>query len=216
MAASGTEVEVVKISNSTFDKGVVASCHGVLLSGGEDVHPRFYNRPELYPYCYADDVNETRDEVEIKLLEYTEQNKIPVLGICRGLQIANVFFGGSLIADIPTWGKYNHSKLKDDSDRYHYVQLDPNSWIYSIVGETSGMINSNHHQSADLIGSGLIVSAFSPDGVVEAIERKDPEAGAFLCLVQWHPERMKHANSSFVINIRKAFVDASRLKSSLK
>lgn len=210
MAAYGPEVEVIKIDvYNGFNPQLLKKCDGVLLTGGEDVHPRFYNRPDLYKYCYAEDVSELRDEAEWKILEYTESNKIPVLGICRGLQIANVFFGGTLIADIPTWGKYNHSKMPDDSDRYHVIQVDPSSWLYGIVGESSEEINSNHHQSADMIGKGLIVSALSPDGVIEAIERKDPAAGSFLCLVQWHPERMKDQNSNFVKNIRKVFVEAA-------
>ncbi len=208
IAAYGPEVEVIKIPYNNFDPQLLADCDGILLTGGEDVHPRFYDRPDLYKYCYADDVNETRDEVELKILEYTEANKVPVLGICRGLQIANVFFGGTLIADIPTWGKYNHSKLPDNSDRYHDIQVDPASWLFNLTGETSGTVNSNHHQGADLIGKGLVVSALSPEGVIEAIERKNPAAGAFLCLVQWHPERMKDQNSNFVKNIRKAFVNA--------
>lgn len=207
MAAYGPEIDVIKVPSYSFDEATVRECDGILLTGGEDVHPRFFDRPDLYKYCYADDVNETRDEVELKILEYTEANNIPVLGICRGLQIANVFFGGTLIADIPTWGKYNHSKLPDDSDRHHEIQVDPASWLFGLVEETSGTVNSNHHQSADLIGKGLVVSALSPDGVIEAIERKNPAAGPFLCLVQWHPERMNDQNSNFVKNIQKAFVE---------
>lgn len=208
--AYGPEVEVIKLSASTGSPDDLTQCDGVLLTGGEDVHPRFYHQPEMYAYCYKDDVSEERDEFEWKILEYTEANRIPVLGICRGLQIANVFFGGTLIPDIPTWGRYNHSKLPDDSDRYHMVSIDPNSLTYDIIGEAEGTVNSNHHQSADRIGKGLVVSAFSPEGVVEALERKDPSAGPFLCLVQWHPERMKDQQSNFVQKVRSAFMDAAR------
>ncbi len=210
ISAYGPEIEVIRLSANAGNPGDLTRCDGVLLTGGEDVHPRFYHQPEMYEYCYKDDVSEERDEFEWKILEYTEANKIPVLGICRGLQIANVFLGGTLIPDIPTWGKYNHSKLPDDSDRYHKVSVDPHSWIYGIIGEAEGTINSNHHQCADRIGKGLIVSAFSPDGVVEALERKDPSAGASLCLVQWHPERMKDQQSNFVQKVRSAFIDAAR------
>lgn len=204
----GEQVEVIKLSYKAKNFDDIKKCQSVLLTGGEDVHPRFYNKPEYYNYCYADDVSEARDEFELKVLQYTEANHIPVLGICRGLQIANVFFGGTLIPDIPTWGKFNHSKLPDDSDRYHKIAVDPSSWLYSIIDRQEGTVNSNHHQSADRIGDGLIVSAFSPDGVVEALERKDPEGKSFLCLVQWHPERMNDQESNFVKNIREAFVEA--------
>ena len=95
------------------------------------MYTQVYNRPIYYDYCFKDDVR-ARDEFEWKLLEYTEANNVPVLGICRGLQIANVFYG-TLIPDIPTWGKYNHSKLPDDSDRYHQITVDPASWLYNIM-----------------------------------------------------------------------------------
>ena len=170
----GDTVEVVKLSYKTQNFTDIRQCDGVLLTGGEDVHPRFYNHPELYKYCYADDVSEERDAFEWKILEYTQKNALPVLGICRGLQIANAFFGGTLIPDIPHWGKFNHSKMPDDTDRYHEVAVDPNSWLHGLIKSEKGVINSNHHQSADRIGEGLIVSAFSPDGVVEALDRKDP------------------------------------------
>ncbi|MGN6495026.1 MAG: gamma-glutamyl-gamma-aminobutyrate hydrolase family protein [Agriterribacter sp.] len=210
--AYAPDVQVKKLTWRPSNLKEIKSCDGVVLTGGEDVHPRFYGRPDFYEYCYKDDVSEARDEFEWKVLEYTEANHIPVLGICRGLQIANAFFGGTLIPDISTWGKYNHSKMPDDSDRYHQVTVDPASWLYSIIGEEKGSVNSNHHQSADQVGKGLVVSAFSPEGVIEAIERKDAAAGAFLCLVQWHPERMKDQNSNFVKNIRKAFVEECRKK----
>ncbi len=201
-------VEVVQLSHQTNNPDDIKKCRGVVLTGGEDVHPRFYNKPELYKYCYEDDVSEARDEFEWKVLEYTESNNIPVLGICRGLQIANVFFGGTLIPDIPTWGKFNHSKLPDGADRYHTIMVDPSSWLCGLIHNQEGAVNSNHHQSADAIGDGLIVSALSPDGVAEALERKDPEGKPFLCLVQWHPERMNDQGSNFVKNIREAFMEA--------
>ncbi|HRO44831.1 gamma-glutamyl-gamma-aminobutyrate hydrolase family protein [Agriterribacter sp.] len=206
--AHGGNVEVQQLSADSNHLTEIKACDGIVLTGGEDVHPRFYNRPDLYEYCYKDDVSEKRDEFELSILEHTEANAVPVLGICRGLQIANVFFGGTLIPDIPRWGKFNHSKLPGDKDRYHAIQVDPDSWLHQIAGQKEGIINSNHHQSADGIGSGLIVSALSPDGIVEALERKNPDGASFLCLVQWHPERMNDQKSNFVKNIREAFVEA--------
>lgn len=208
--SQGNEIEVIKLSYKTQNITDIKQCSGIVLTGGEDVHPRFYNHPEFYQYCYADDVSEARDDFEWRVLEYTEKNKLPVLGICRGLQIANVFFGGTLIPDIPRWGKYNHSKMPDNTDRYHEIAVDPNSWLYRLVESEKGEVNSNHHQSADLIGEGLVISALSPDGVIEALERKEPESKSFLCLVQWHPERMNKPESKFVKNIRTAFVEACK------
>lgn len=208
VGAHGANVEVVQLSYRANNFNDIKQCDGVVLTGGEDVHPRFYNKPEWFEYCYEDDISEARDEFEWKVLEYTEANAVPVLGICRGLQIANVFFGGTLIPDIPHWGKFNHSKLPDDTDRYHAIQVDPDSWLCQLIGSKQGEINSNHHQSAGIIGRELIVSALSPDGIVEALERKAPGKSSFLCLVQWHPERMNDQDSKFVKNIRQAFITA--------
>jgi putative glutamine amidotransferase len=209
VAASAPGMEVIKLS--TEEKGLekIKQCQGLVLTGGEDVHPRFYNKPEYLDYCYQDDISEKRDEFELELLSYTQQQAIPLLGICRGLQIANVFFGGTLIPDIPSWGKFDHGKLPDGKDRYHEVLVNPDSWLRGILKTNTGGVNSNHHQSADKIGKGLIVSVLSPDGIAEAIERKHTADAAFLCLLQWHPERMKGPQChSFVHNISDAFITA--------
>jgi len=200
-------VKTLRLSWEDDSFSRIDQCQGIVLTGGEDVHPRFYNRPEWLQYCYDDDVNEERDELEWKVLEYSQRLKLPVLGICRGLQITNVFYGGTLIPDVPTWGKFNHSKLPDDTDRYHTVKVDPGSALFETVREKEGMINSNHHQSVGKVGRGLIASAVSEDGVVEALERREP-GSSFLSLVQWHPERMTDQQSPFVKNIRQAFFEA--------
>lgn len=200
-------VKTLRLSWEDDSFSRIGQCHGIVLTGGEDVHPRFYNRPEWLQYCYDDDVNEERDELEWKVLEYSQRHQLPVLGICRGLQITNVFYGGTLIPDIPTWGKFNHSKLPDNTDRYHTVRVDPASSLFGIIREKEGVINSNHHQSVGKVGRGLIVSALSEDGVVEALERREP-GSSFLSLVQWHPERMNEQGSPFVKNIRQAFFEA--------
>lgn len=206
----GSDIEVIKLSEKNQNYKDVERCHGVLFSGGEDVHPGYYNKPEYLAYCHKDDVNPLRDEFEFKLMEYTEQNKIPVLGICRGLQIFNVFMKGTLIPDIPSWDKPLHSKLDDGSDRHHAINVMPNSWLFSLVKKSNGQINSNHHQSIDRIGKDLIVCGLSDDDIVEAVERKNQMDKGYLCLVQWHPERMKDQGSSFVLPIRQSFIEAAR------
>ncbi|WP_443937791.1 gamma-glutamyl-gamma-aminobutyrate hydrolase family protein [Pedobacter sp. MW01-1-1] len=201
-------IEIIKLSYKLDNFDRIQECEGIVLTGGEDVDPKFYQLPEYYEYCYADDVDVARDEFEFKVLAHTELHRIPVLGICRGLQVANVFFGGTLIPDIPTWGKFDHAKMPDKSDRYHAIVVNPSSWLGQIVNTDSGLVNSNHHQSADRVGKGLVVSAVSPDGVAEAIERLNPADGAFLCLVQWHPERLKDHQGPFCKNIHDAFIEA--------
>ena len=187
----------------------IEKCDGIILSGGEDVHPRFYNKKEYFELCH--EVDERRDEFEWKVLEYTKRNDLPLLGICRGLQMANVFFGGTLIPHIPAFGKFDHSK-RGTADRYHIAHVDPNSALKTIVGVASGEINSAHHQSAERVGNGLVVNALSSDGIIEGMERQHAESGAYLQLVQWHPERMTDLQSPFSRNIRKSFLDACAVK----
>ncbi|WP_316831332.1 gamma-glutamyl-gamma-aminobutyrate hydrolase family protein [Pedobacter aquatilis] len=201
-------IEVVKLGYKLNNFDEIKKCQGIVLTGGEDVHPKFYNMPEYYPYCYDDDIDEQRDAFEFKVLSYTEENQIPVLGICRGMQVGNVFFGGTLIPDIVTWGKFDHAKMPDKSDRYHEIMVNPSSWLNSIVNTDKGMVNSNHHQSTDRTGKGLVVSAITPDGITEAMERQNPNQKSFLLFVQWHPERLKDEQSPFSKNLHEAFINA--------
>jgi putative glutamine amidotransferase len=206
--AASPMVKTIKISWKDDSLNKISQCNGIFLTGGEDVHPRFYGLPEYHDLCNQNDISESRDELELKVLEYSQSQNLPLLGICRGLQIANVFFGGTLIPDIPTWGKFNHSKLQDNSDRYHSVNIDPSSALFQTIKEAKGLINSNHHQSVDKVGKGLVVSALSEDGVVEALDRLNPESGSYLSLVQWHPERLLNQDSPFAKKIREAFIEA--------
>lgn len=210
-----SNIEVIKLSYKENTFRQIEKCQGILLTGGEDVHPRFYNKPEYLPYCELADMDEKRDEFELEVLKYSQQNALPVLGICRGLQIANVFFGGTLIPDLPTFGRFNHSKVSG-YDLYHSVHVDVNSNLNKIVNASVGEINSAHHQSAEIVGRGLVANAVTVDGVIEGLEWLRPEGKPFLQLVQWHPERMNDQQNSFTKNIRlsflKAVVDSSKFQ----
>ncbi|MEP6928228.1 MAG: gamma-glutamyl-gamma-aminobutyrate hydrolase family protein [Ginsengibacter sp.] len=203
-------VQIIKLSYKDDNYNDVEKCDGIILTGGEDVNPRLYNQPEYLAYCNPKDIDEKRDEFEWKILQHTEEKQKPVLGICRGLQFVNVFFGGTLIPDIPVLGKFNHSKFQDGNDREHLIEIDTNSELYKITSQENGEINSAHHQSADMPGFGLVANAMSPDGIIEGMERKEPEGKSFLLLVQWHPERMKNLESIFSKNIKQTFLDAVR------
>ena len=199
------DVETIRLGYRQNNFEEIEKCQGIVLTGGEDVHPRFYDNIEYLELCIQEDMDEKRDEFEWKVLEFTQQNKIPVLGICRGLQMANVFFGGTLIPDIPTFGKFNHSK-KEGTDIYHPITIDINSGLYKTIGHAAGEVNSAHHQSADLVGNGLVANAFSIDGVIEGLEWQNPKDKPYLSLVQWHPERMTDQTSAMTANIRKNFI----------
>jgi putative glutamine amidotransferase len=203
-------VEIIKLSYHQNNPGDVERCDGVVLTGGNDINPRLYNQPEYLVYCNQKDIDEKRDEFEWKVLQHTEEKQIPILGICRGLQFVNVFFGGTLVPDIPAFGKFNHSKFQEGKDRDHLIEIDTNSLLHKIIGQEKGEINSAHHQSVDMPGYGLVASAMSPDGVIEGMERKEAKGKSFLLLVQWHPERMTNQESIFSKNIRRSFLDAVR------
>jgi putative glutamine amidotransferase len=203
-------VEVIKLSYHLDNLKDIERCHGIILTGGGDINPVLYRQPGFMAYIDPKDIDEKRDEFEWKIIQHTEENQKPLLGICRGLQLVNVYFGGILLPDIPSFGKFNHAKFDTGNDREHTVDIDANSLLYKITGEERGRVNSAHHQSADIPGYGLVVNALSPDGVIEGMERKEPEGRSFLMLVQWHPERMANQQSNFVKKIKQSFLDAVR------
>jgi putative glutamine amidotransferase len=198
-------VEVIRLGYRLSNLKEIKKCDGIILTGGEDVHPKFYDKPEYIEWC-GDDLDELRDEFELSAIEQIQKNQLPLLGICRGLQITNVFFGGTLVPDLPTFGKFNHAKFKEGKDKYHPILIDQNSFLCDVVHAKEGEINSSHHQSADRIGKELAASSISPDGVVESIERKKPKDHPFLLLVQWHPERMLDQKSPLVKNLKRSFL----------
>ncbi len=203
-------VEIIKLSHHLDNFKEIEKCDGIILSGGCDINPLLYHQPGFLAYTDPKDVDERRDEFEWKIMQHIDENQKPLLGICRGLQFVNVYFGGVLLPDIPSFGKFNHAKFKEGNDREHVVDIDPNSLLHKIIGEGRGLINSAHHQSADIPGLGLVANALSPDGIIEGMERKEPEGKSYLILVQWHPERMVNQESNFVKKVRQSFLDAVR------
>jgi len=201
-------VKVVRLGYKQDNFHELKNCNGLVLTGGQDVHPRFYNKPEYIDYCR--DPDERRDEFELGVLEYAQQHELPVLGICRGLQITNVFCGGTLVPDVESAGNADHTKYDESNDRYHNVRVKNHSFLEEIVGSSKGMINSAHHQSADKIGHGLTGNASSDDGIVEGLERIQNSGKPFLLLVQWHPERMNDQQSNFSRNIKTKFLESVR------
>jgi putative glutamine amidotransferase len=204
MEEADANIKVVKLSWKNNNLKDLDLCDGVILSGGEDVHPRFYGKPEYLEKLDPKDIIEERDEFELRIIDAALKNKLPVLGICRGLQIANVYFKGTLIPDIPSIGKQGHAK-EEGYDQTHLVLAKEDSALKRITGD-KGTVNSAHHQAADKVGPELKVSATSEDGIVEGLEWKSPEGKPFLLLVQWHPERMKEQTSPFSKNIRETFL----------
>jgi len=144
---------------------------GLMLTGGGDVNPSLYGAG---PHPLTSDVSAERDDLEWKLIEEAERRDLPTLGICRGLQVLNVARGGTLLQQVA-----GHDQVE------HTVRPQPGSRIAGCVGPEIYTVNSRHHQAAERIGRGLMVTAFAADGTIEALE--DPARG-FLVAVQWHPE----------------------------
>ena len=208
----GKDTDILLLSASNENAHDVDRCNGIILSGGEDVHPKYYGHKE---WMNRKDelklsVNEQRDIFEMAVLKRAMKRKLPVLGICRGLQITNVFLGGTLIPDLDQKVKATHSKC-EGIDMKHHVKVIPGSHLSKITNVSSGIINSAHHQAADQLGKGLIVSAISTDGTIEALEHNEKNKEPFLLLVQWHPERMKNKNSPLSREIKKRFLKEVRL-----
>lgn len=184
----------------------LATVDGFVLAGGDDLDPAAYGEP-FHPN--ASPIDPPRQSFELALLDALKAKKAPTLGICLGHQVVNVHRGGSLhqfLPDLPRTDAVEHRRLEDWSRR-HSVTINPNSRLASIMGSTLIEANTSHKQAVNAVGRDLVVSAHSPDGVIEAAE--DP-THPFLITVQWHPERL--IDSPEHLNLFKALVDAARKK----
>ena len=155
-------------------QALLAQCSGLVLTGGEDVDPRRYGEDPI-------------DELEATALALALERDIPVLGICRGCQVLNVFYGGTLFQDIPAQrpGSGPHEQ-ETWGGRSHGVRVAPGSRLDRIFHGQALRINSFHHQAIKELGPGLELAAVADDGVVEAVEARDR---SWVIGVQWHPER---------------------------
>ncbi|MGA9120667.1 MAG: gamma-glutamyl-gamma-aminobutyrate hydrolase family protein [Bacteroidota bacterium] len=190
----GEDVDITLLSHSLGNERLLAQCDALVLSGGGDIHPKYYGQPDALPHCEG--VNEQRDCFELELVEKARARRLPILGICRGAQLLNVAFKGTLFYDIAQVGYRGHHG--DGSPEWlHPIVVEPDSFLHEVVGALRGEANSYHHQSVDRQGLGLRISARSHDGVVEAIELDRQNDVPFLIGVQWHPERMDGAENPF-------------------
>ncbi|MCX7695411.1 MAG: gamma-glutamyl-gamma-aminobutyrate hydrolase family protein [Caloramator sp.] len=174
---------------------------GLILSGGFDVNPLLYGEQ---PSTYQDYTYPEIDEFYLKSINIALERNIPILGICKGMQMLNVALGGSLYQDISqVEGSFiKHVQAAKRSTPTHSVIINEGSKLYEIFGEKT-FINSYHHQCVKKLGKGLKAVAFSEDNIVEAIELEDKR---FVIGVQWHPEMMVQNPNSNMINLFKEFI----------
>jgi gamma-glutamyl-gamma-aminobutyrate hydrolase PuuD len=152
--------------------------HGLLISGGTDVSARLYSSE---PSPHSDPPDDARDLMELTLVREALDRDLPVLAICRGMQLLNVALGGTLIPHLPQTEAHRQRGVMDA----HAIQVMEGTRLAAVIGPGPLAVNSRHHQAVDALGEGLRISARSSDGVVEAIEIPDRR---FILGVQWHPE----------------------------
>ena len=164
---------------------LLARLDGLVVSGGVDVAPALYGA-EAHPTVTA--VSDERDAFEIAIVREALRRDLPLLGICRGMQVLNVALGGTLIQDLPTevGTAVSHDHTAQGRNAVaHTVDVAPGCRLASLLGDGALAVNSFHHQSVDRLGEGLVGTARSPDAVIEAMERP---SSRFVVAVQWHPE----------------------------
>jgi putative glutamine amidotransferase len=181
----GTAVLVTPAHDAASVERLLGMAHGLVLTGGEDVDPARYGQP---PHPNLGDVNAPRDAVEFAALDRALGRRMPVLAICRGIQLLNVAMGGTLYQDLASLraGGLVHEQEAAVGERWHHARVEPGSGLASVFGATELFINSFHHQGIDRLAPGLVATVRAADGLVEGVEA----AGyPWVYGVQWHPER---------------------------
>ena len=184
---------------------LISTIDGLILTGGDDIDPALFGESIL---------NDTvqlcpeRDRAEYAVLDLAVKRDVPILGICRGVQVMNVYFGGTLYQDIPAQLPHcpGHSMEKPDHRTCHDCRVTPGSPLAKWTGCEIIQVNSHHHQSVKAVAPGCEIMGCCSDGIVEAIWKPD---AAFVCAVQWHPEKIWDIEESSA-KIFEAFIEACK------
>jgi putative glutamine amidotransferase len=207
LAAGGLPILLLPELSPEETLELFEECDALLLTGGEDVDPRHFHAS---PHPKLGGTDHRRDANELALIADARARTLPILGICRGIQIGNVAFGGTLIQDLPSQRPSNidHDPSTARDAPAHDVTLSEGSRLHSIFGTTMLKANSFHHQAVDVPGAGLVITAVAPDGVIEGMESADPDE--WIVFVQWHPEELAAHPDSADLKLFSALIRAAR------
>jgi putative glutamine amidotransferase len=207
-AAGGAPLLIPNFGESQVLAAILPLLDGVLLTGGPDVHPAHYGQ-DVLPECER--IDEERDRTELALLRAVHHGDLPILGICRGIQMINVGFGGTLLQDVNTQrpGTLDHRASNPAPARpSHDVRVEPQSRLAALLGDHLVPANTMHHQAVETVAPGFAAVAHAPDGIIEAIEY---QGHRFLVGVQCHPEHLFSSDRRW-LNVFVGFVqEAARL-----
>lgn len=206
-AAGGAPLHIPLIPEASYLEEVVGMLDALLLPGSaSDVDPTLYGRE---PHARLGVVHPLKDATDMLVLRFAEARRLPLLSICFGMQVWNVFRGGTLIQDIESQvhGALKHEQGAPRERHSHGVKIKPESLIARMAGGESLRVNSHHHQALETIGGNLHATAWSADGLVEAVE--DTHEGRWALGVQWHPE-IGWREDNFSRALFGSFINAAR------
>lgn len=205
--AGGVPVVIPVTNDDEYNEEIASRLEGIIFTGGADIDSNYAGQRAT---AKVGRVFPERDAQEMFLMDYIyNATEIPILCVCRGIQLLNIYFGGELILDIPSEGYLDHTIT--NSKKYlasHEVTLKDDSVLREIFGEEIIYVNSFHHQAAGRLGEELVAVGFSEDDIVEAVEHRDIKE-RFIMGVQWHPEMMAEVDDSH-LEIFKYFVEKAK------
>lgn len=196
---------VIPVGDEETARESIDLCDGLFLTSGEDVSPMYYDEQ---PSDLLKMVNIQRDQMEQTLVKFAMQKKIPIIGTCRGLGTLNTALGGSMMQDI----ERNHRKVQHNQDisrkkPSHEIQIKEGTLLHKLLRNSTAKVNSKHHQAVKDVADSCRIAATAPDGVIEAIEWKDPSQ--FVLGLQFHPEELYEIDED-MRHLLEKYIEACR------